>query len=205
MRILIAEDDATSRTILQAVLKKGGYEVVAQSDGLEALEAFKQSDAPDLAILDLIMPKLDGLAVVREVRRIPTSRPPYIIILSTKAETTDVVAGLEAGADDYLVKPFDAAELRARIEVGRRMLDMRATLADKVQELALALEQVKTLRGIVPICANCKNVRDDQGYWSRVENYIREHTEAEFSHAVCPDCMNKLYPQFRERGRASKR
>lgn len=205
MRILIAEDDATSRTILQAVLKKGGYDVVSREDGLEALEAFKESDAPDLAIIDLIMPKLDGLELVREVRAIPTSRPPYIIILSTKSETTDVVAGLDAGADDYLVKPFDAAELRARVEVGRRMLEMRATLADKVQELALALEQVKTLRGIVPICANCKNVRDDQGYWSRVENYIKEHTEAEFSHAVCPDCMKKLYPQFKEKGRAAKR
>jgi phosphoserine phosphatase RsbU/P len=200
MRILIAEDDATSRTILRAVLSKGGYDVVSRDDGLEALEAFKQPDAPDLAIVDLIMPKLDGLELLREVRAMQTSRPPYIIILSTKGETTDVVAGLDAGADDYLVKPFDAAELRARVEVGRRMIEMRAVLADKVQELAQALEQVKTLRGIVPICANCKNVRDDQGYWNRVETYVREHTLAEFSHAVCPDCMIKLYPQFEERG-----
>src|SRR5688572_7116304 len=183
MRILIAEDDATSRTILQAVLSKGGYEVVSSADGLEALEAFKQSDAPDLAIVDLIMPKIDGLELVRQVRTLSTPRPPYIIILSTKSETADVVAGLDAGADDYLVKPFDASELRARVEVGRRMLEMRAVLADKVQELALALDQVKTLRGIVPICANCKNVRDDQGYWNRVETYMREHTGAEFSHA----------------------
>ena len=204
MRILIAEDDATSRTILQAVLGKGGYEVVSRADGLEALEAFKQSDAPDLAIVDLIMPKLDGLELVREVRALPTPRPPYIIILSTKSETTDVVAGLDAGADDYLVKPFDAAELRARVEVGRRMLEMRAVLADKVQELALALDQVKTLRGIVPICANCKNVRDDQGYWNRVETYMRDHTGAEFSHAVCPDCMDKLYPQLQEKRRRSQ-
>jgi phosphoserine phosphatase RsbU/P len=204
MRILIAEDDATSRTILQAVLSKGGYEVVSSADGLEALEAFKQSDAPDLAIVDLIMPKIDGLELVREVRTLPTPRPPYIIILSTKSETADVVAGLDAGADDYLVKPFDASELRARVEVGRRMLEMRAVLADKVQELALALDQVKTLRGIVPICANCKNVRDDQGYWNRVETYMREHTGAEFSHAVCPDCMEKLYPQLQERGRSKR-
>jgi DNA-binding response OmpR family regulator len=204
MRILIAEDDATSRTILTAVLSKGGYEVVARADGLEALEAFKQSDPPDLAIVDLIMPKIDGLELVREVRALPTPRPPYIIILSTKSETADVVAGLDAGADDYLVKPFDAAELRARVEVGRRMLEMRAVLADKVQELALALDQVKTLRGIVPICANCKNVRDDQGYWNRVETYMRDHTGAEFSHAVCPDCMEKLYPQLQAKGRSKR-
>ncbi len=204
MRILIAEDDATSRTILQAVLSKNGYDVVSVSDGLAALEAFQQADAPDVAIVDLIMPKLDGLEVVREVRAVKAVRPPYIIILSTKRETADVVAGLDAGADDYLAKPFDASELRARVEVGRRMIEMRATLADKVQELALALEQVKTLRGIVPICANCKNVRDDQGYWNRVETYFREHTEAEFSHAVCPDCMTKLYPQFNERRRSKR-
>jgi phosphoserine phosphatase RsbU/P len=204
MRILIAEDDATSRTILQAVLRKGGYEVDSCADGLEALEAFKQSDPPDLAIVDLIMPKIDGLELVRQVRALPSTHPPYLIILSTKSETADVVAGLDAGGDDYLVKPFDAAELRARVEVGRRMLEMRAVLADKVQELALALDQVKTLRGIVPICANCKNVRDDQGYWNRVETYMREHTGAEFSHAVCPDCMDKLYPQLQERGRSKR-
>jgi sigma-B regulation protein RsbU (phosphoserine phosphatase) len=204
MRILIAEDDATSRTILQAVLSKNGYDVVSVSDGLAALDAFQQVDAPDVAIVDLIMPKLDGLEVVREVRAIKAVRPPYIIILSTKSATADVVAGLDAGADDYLTKPFDASELRARVEVGRRMIEMRATLADKVQELALALEQVKTLRGIVPICANCKNVRDDQGYWNKVETYFREHTEAEFSHAVCPDCMTKLYPQFSERRRSKR-
>jgi sigma-B regulation protein RsbU (phosphoserine phosphatase) len=204
MRILIAEDDATSRTILQAVLSKNGYDVVSVSDGLAALDAFQQVDAPDVAIVDLIMPKLDGLEVVREVRAIKAVRPPYIIILSTKSAIADVVAGLDAGADDYLTKPFDASELRARVEVGRRMIEMRATLADKVQELALALEQVKTLRGIVPICANCKNVRDDQGYWNKVETYFREHTEAEFSHAVCPDCMTKLYPQFNERRRSKR-
>src|SRR5688572_14172144 len=110
MRILIAEDDATSRTILQAVLSKNGYDVVSVSDGLAALEALQQADAPDVAIVDLIMPKLDGLDVVREVRAIKAVRPPYIIILSTKSATTDVVAGLDAGADDYLTKPFDASE-----------------------------------------------------------------------------------------------
>ncbi len=204
MRILIAEDDATSRTILMAVLGKSGYEFESTADGLEALEAFKQSDPPDLAIVDLIMPKIDGLELVREIRALRAPRPPYVIILSTKSETADVVAGLDAGADDYLAKPFDATELRARIEVGRRMLEMRAVLADKVQELAAALEQVKTLRGIVPICANCKNVRDDQGYWNRVETYMRDHTGAEFSHAVCPDCMDKLYPQLQEKGRSKR-
>ncbi len=196
MRILIAEDDATSRTVLTALLTKEGYDVTATADGEQAWRILKQPAAPPLGILDLMMPKLDGLEVVRRVRALPTQWPPYLIMLTTKSDKVDVIAGLGAGANDYLAKPFDLGELRARVEVGRRMIEMQITLAAKVDELRLAVEQVKTLRGIVPICASCKNIRDDQGYWSRVESYVRDHTEAEFSHAVCPDCMKKLYPQF---------
>jgi DNA-binding response OmpR family regulator len=176
MRILIAEDDATSRTVLAAVLRKDGYDVLATADGTRAWQAFQQPDAPALAILDLMMPELDGLEVVRRVRALPTQWPPYLIMLTTKSEKADVIAGLEAGANDYLAKPFDAGELRARVEVGRRMIDMQTALAAKVDELRQALEQVRTLRGIVPICSSCKNIRDDQGYWSRVEIYVRDHT-----------------------------
>ncbi len=128
----------------------------------------------------------------------PASAPPYLIIVSTKSEKSDVIAALDAGANDYLTKPFDPGELRARIEVGRRMIEMRFELNEKVKELKQALAEVRTLKGIVPICANCKNVRDDQGYWNRVESYLNEHTEADFTHAVCPDCMKRLYPQFED-------
>ncbi len=197
MRILIAEDDATSRTVLEAILTKDGYEVVATGDGISALAALEQSGAPELAILDLMMPGIDGLELMRRIRALPNQLPPYLIMVSSKAEKLDVIAGLDAGADDYLTKPFDPGELRARVKVGCRMLEMRIALGDKVKQLALALEQVRTLRGIVPICASCKNVRDDQGFWNRVEVYVRDHTEAEFSHAVCPDCLRKLYPQFK--------
>lgn len=196
MRILIAEDDTTSRAVLTAVLTQEGYDVTATADGDQAWQVLKQPAAPPLGILDLMMPKLDGLEVVRRVRALPTQLPPYLIMLTTKSDKVDVIAGLGAGANDYLAKPFDPGELRARVEVGRRMIEMQIALAAKVDELRLAVEQVKTLRGIVPICASCKNIRDDQGYWSRVESYVRDHTEAEFSHAVCPDCMKKLYPQF---------
>ena len=197
MRILIAEDDATSRTILEAILRRDGYDVVSTVDGTSALKALEAAGAPDLAIIDLMMPGIDGLELMRRIRAMNNPLPPYLIILSSKGEKLDVIAGLDAGADDYLAKPFDPGELRARVKVGRRMLEMRIALDDKVKQLALALDQVRTLRGIVPICANCKNVRDDRGFWNRVETYVRDHTEAEFSHAVCPDCMRKLYPQFK--------
>lgn len=198
MRILIAEDDATSRIVLATVLTKDGYDVTATDDGGAAWEVLQKPDAPRLAILDLMMPGIDGLELVRRVRAIPSVAPPYLIIVSTKSEKVDVIAALDAGANDYLTKPFDPGELRARIEVGRRMIEMRFELNEKVEELSQALAEVRTLKGIVPICANCKNVRDDQGYWNRVETYLNEHTEADFTHAVCPDCMKRLYPQFKD-------
>jgi sigma-B regulation protein RsbU (phosphoserine phosphatase) len=196
MRILIAEDDATSRIVLATVLTKDGYDVTATDDGGAAWEVLQKPDTPRLAILDLMMPGIDGLELVRRVRAIPSIAPPYLIIVSTKSEKSDVIAALDAGANDYLTKPFDPGELRARIEVGRRMIEMRFELNENVKELKKALAEVRTLKGIVPICANCKNVRDDQGYWNRVESYLNEHTEADFTHAVCPDCMKRLYPQF---------
>jgi len=198
MRILIAEDDATSRIVLATVLTKDGYDVTATDDGGAAWEVLKKPDAPRLAILDLMMPGIDGMDLVRRVRAIPSVAPPYLIIVSTRSEKADVISALDAGANDYLTKPFDPGELRARIEVGRRMIEMRFELNEKVDELKQALAEVRTLKGIVPICANCKNVRDDQGYWNRVESYLNEHTEADFTHAVCPDCMKRLYPQFKD-------
>lgn len=198
MKILIAEDDFTSRTMLAAVLTKCGYDVISTSDGEAALAAFNQSDLPQLAVLDWEMPGMDGLEVCRRIRDGHLSNPPYIIILTNRGEKADIISGLEAGANDYLAKPFDPGELRARVEVGRRMVEMQAALADKVLELREAFEQIKTLRGIVPICASCKKIRDDQGYWSQVEVYVRDHTEAEFSHDICPECMKKMYPDFCE-------
>jgi DNA-binding response OmpR family regulator len=196
MRILIAEDDFTSRGMLAAVLKKAGHEVVETVNGLEAWQALQEPDAPRLVILDWMMPEMDGLEVLRRVRALPADRPPYILMLTGKTDKAEVIAGLDAGANDYLAKPFDPGELRARVEVGRRMVEMQDKLAEKIGELQRALAEIKTLRGIVPICASCKKIRDDKGYWNQVEVYVRDHTEAEFSHGICPECMKKLYPEF---------
>ncbi len=192
MRILIAEDDVTERSVLTAVLGKFGHEVVASVNGAEAWQIMQQPDAPKLAILDWVMPKMDGNEVVRRIRTMNTSRPPYIIMLTSKAEKGDIIAGLDAGANDYLTKPFDPAELRARVEVGFRMLELQSTLADKVSELQKALNEVRTLRGLIPICMYCKKIRDDKGFWGQVEAYVSAHTEAEFTHGCCPVCAEKF-------------
>ena len=196
MRILIAEDDFTSRGMLAAVLRKAGHEPVETVNGREAWEEIQKPDAPRLVILDWMMPEMDGLEVLRRVRAVETDRPPYILMLTTKTDKAEIVAGLDAGANDYLAKPFDVGELRARIEVGRRMVQMQDALAGKIEELQQALAEIKTLRGIVPICASCKKIRDDAGFWQQVEVYVRDHSEAEFSHGICPECMKKLYPEF---------
>lgn len=196
MRILIAEDDFTSRSMLAAVLSKAGHEPVEAADGAQAWDALQQPDAPQIVILDWMMPDMDGLDVLRQVRALPTDRPPYILMLTSKIEKEEIIAGLEAGANDYVTKPFDVGELFARVEVGRRMVELADALAAKVEELQHAMAEIKTLRGIVPICANCKSIRDDQGFWRQVEVYVRDHTEAQFSHGICPTCMKRLYPEF---------
>jgi sigma-B regulation protein RsbU (phosphoserine phosphatase) len=196
MRILIAEDSSTARTILTAMLEKCGHEVLATCDGLQAWGALRRPDAPRLAILDWMMPGMDGPDVCRRARSLRTERPCYLMLLTTRSDKADLVAGLEAGANDYVTKPPDLGELRARIEVGRRLVEAQDQLADKVEQLRSALDHVKTLRGILPICAHCKKIRDDAGYWSQVETYVRNHSEAEFSHGICPSCVAKLYAEL---------
>jgi two-component system, cell cycle response regulator len=128
MRILIAEDDFTSRSMLAAVLRKSGHEVVETSNGAEAWEILQQPQAPKLIIVDWMMPELDGLELVRLIRSLPTDHPPYLIMLTAKGDKADIITGLDAGADDYLGKPFDPGELRARVEVGCRMVEMQTAL-----------------------------------------------------------------------------
>ncbi|MBT3289588.1 MAG: response regulator transcription factor [Victivallales bacterium] len=199
MRILIAEDNATARALLSGTLRKSGYEVEETVNGTEAWQALQRPDAPELAILDWMMPEMSGLEVVGLVRALPSSRPPYLIILTSRDGKADTIAGLDAGANDYVAKPFDAGELRARVNAGRRIIELQSALDARAEELRQALDQVKTLRGIVPICANCKKIRDDQGYWNQVEVYVRDHTEARFTHGICPECIEVLYPELSEK------
>jgi DNA-binding response OmpR family regulator len=199
MRILIAEDDPVSRLMLTATLQKWQYEVITTADGASALKALQAADAPKLAILDWMMPELDGLEVCRALRRQPKLEPTYIILLSAKTEKGDLVEGLEAGADDYLSKPFDRSELRARLHVGLRMVELQKTLAERVRELEEALASVKQLQGLIPICSYCKKIRDDKNYWQQVECYVSAHTDARFSHGICPSCLeNIVNPQLKK-------
>lgn len=128
MKILVADDDAVSRRLLEVTLKKWGYDVVVADDGDKAWEVLQREDAPQLAILDWVMPGMDGPEICREVRTFGDQRYIYLLLLTAKSEKEDLVKGMEAGADDFLTKPFDVQELRTRLRAGTRILDLQETL-----------------------------------------------------------------------------
>lgn len=128
MKILIAEDDVSSRSVLTRMLSQNGYEVIETTNGADAWQVLQQPDAPRLVILDWMMPEMDGPEVVRRVRALQTDRPPHIILLSARSDKANIITGLEIGANDYLVKPFDPGEFLARVEAGARMVEMQLTL-----------------------------------------------------------------------------
>jgi phosphoserine phosphatase RsbU/P len=204
VRVLIAEDDVVSHRLLEATLTKWGYEVIATTDGLQAFDVLSQPNAPSLAVLDWMMPGLDGAEVCRRARSLGTDRLLYIILLTAKGRKEDIVEGLTSGADDYVIKPFDRSELKARINVGERILRLQAELAARVKELELALTNVKLLQGLLPICCYCKKIRNDHNYWQQVDTYIADHSEAQFTHGICPECRDKIVKPELERLKVSE-
>ena len=192
MRILVAEDDPVSRLLLETHVKKWGHEPLTVTDGAAAWETLQREDAPALAILDWMMPGLDGLEVCRRARARTGAPPLYIILLTARTDRQDTIDGLGAGADDFVTKPFDAAELRARVGVGIRVVELQRELAARIAELEAALERVDKLHGILPICSYCKKVRSDSDSWQQMEAYVSAHSTIRFNHGVCPECVKTV-------------
>ena len=199
MKLLIAEDDLASRRLLETLVAHWGYDAVATKDGLEAWHAFERDDAPSLALLDWNMPRMEGIEVCLRIKESARLRSTYVILLTAQGKSENIVTGLEAGADDYIVKPYRREELRARLKVATRTVALQQSLADRVQALQDALAQVKRLQGLLPMCAWCKKIRSDEHYWQSVDHYLAQHTEAQFSHSICPDCRDTLVQPAQER------
>lgn len=201
MRILIADDEIQYQTMLQKFVIRWGYEVEITDNGIDALDLLTGNQAPDIALLDWNMPGLQGVDICRTVRSADSSAYRYLILLTGNTSREHIVEGLKSGADDYITKPFESGELFARLEVGRRTVQLHQNLRDKITELQKAISHIKTLQGLLPICCVCKKIRDDQGYWNQIEDYIARNSGAGFTHGLCPDCLQSHYPEVYERRR----
>jgi DNA-binding response OmpR family regulator len=175
MKLLIAEDDPLFRRLLQQILAPD-YEVIATQDGNQAWAALQQPDAPQLAILDWVMPGMSGPQVCRKVRQCSSLDSMYLIILTAKNTLADVVSGLRAGADDYVTKPFSPEEIRARVKIGERILDLKASLADRAEEANDSREQETRLKQILLSLSRrrARTVLENTG----VEAHLRQSSEA---------------------------
>ena len=197
MRVLVADDEATSRHLIQTVLTGWGFEVLLAAEGGEALDILGASSPPEIVLLDWIMPGADGLEVCRRIRAAKPHATTYIILVTARGGLENVVQGLEAGADDYLTKPFDPRELRARLRAGVRIVQLQGALLERYRQLEESLKRVKQLQGLLPICSYCKKIRNDRNYWEQVDAYVASHSEAQFTHGVCPECYElHLKPQL---------
>lgn len=191
MRVLIADDDRVSAAALAGTLRQWRFDVTAAHDGTAAWELL-QEQRPAMAIVDWMMPGMDGPTICRHIRREPLLAGTYVIVLTSRDSTADLVVALEAGADDYVVKPFNRDELRARVQVGARVATLQSRLAERVTELQDALAKITQLEGLLPICSYCKRIRTSEAQWDSIEQYVSERSQAEFTHGVCPSCFERV-------------
>jgi sigma-B regulation protein RsbU (phosphoserine phosphatase) len=199
MRILVAEDDAVTRRIVDVTLARLGWDVITAVDGNAAWRAFetlKGENAPELAVLDWMMPGMEGIEICRRLRATPGFELVYVILLTSRGEKQDLSEGLAAGANDYIAKPFDPVELEARVRVGERMVKLQRSLAARIAEVEAALAHVQRLQGLLPICSYCKKVRNETNYWEQVESYLSSHSDLDFTHSICPDCMETMLKEL---------
>lgn len=184
-RILIVDDDQLNISILTEILKSD-YEIIAAESGEKALKTVAGPHPPDLILLDILMPEMDGYQVCSSIKADENTTHIPIVFVTAVSEAMDAAKAFELGAVDYVTKPFNPVTVKARITTHIR-------LSTTVQELETALKEVKRLNGLLPICASCKKIRDDSGYWRQVERYLEEYSEARFSHGMCPECSETLY------------
>ena len=181
--ILVIDDQPANLKVLLSFLQEHDFRVYMMDSGQRALTVLPKIK-PDLILLDVMMPGMNGFEVCRRIKADKELTPVPVIFMTALDSVGDKMAGFSAGAVDYITKPFQQAEVLARVNT-------HVTLRKRERELEHALEEIKTLTGILPICAYCKQIRNDEGYWQQVEEYIAEHSRAMFSHGICPSCYRR--------------
>jgi AmiR/NasT family two-component response regulator len=198
--VLIAEDDPLVSEMIRGILEDLGYIVAGEAaDGQQVIE-LTQRLQPDVIVMDIEMPQIDGIEATRRIHKFC----PIPVVILTAYETPGLIEQASAaGVGAYLIKPPKMRDLDRAITIALArfsdMLQLRrlnAELQTRNDKLQAALTNMKTLRGLLPICASCKRIRDDHGYWQQVEIYIREHSEADFTTGICPECAKRLYPDY---------
>ncbi len=198
-RVLVADDDERPRQLLAHYLRSWDFHVTDCRDGLEAVRLLEAEHAPTLALIDWKMPGLEGVEICRRIRnRRGSHRYTYIILVTGES---DAAAGLEAGADDFVTKPYNVDELRARLTVGQRVIGLERRLAEHIEKLREALDQVAQLPSVgaaVCLCPSCKRVHEGGEQWRPVETYLQEHTGAYPVHETCPECRGQAEQEARD-------
>ena len=209
LKILIVDDDSISQKLLKGLLEKQGHSnILISNSGDHALELIT-NNPPDLILLDVFMPGIEGYEVCRRLKvDTATAHIPIIMVTGGAVQADEAVKkSFKAGATDFITKPIRSIEFLARVKSGliiKRNHDLlveeikqRKTAEKEKEKLIEKLEQasieIKSLQGIIPICSHCKKIRDDKGYWNILEAYLQKHSDATFSHGMCPDCSDKLY------------
>ena len=185
--VLIVDDTVENLRILIEMLKDD-YQLVPVKSGESALKILENGPYPDLILLDIVMPQMDGYEVCSRIKDSPKSCHIPVIFITTLSEAVDETKAFTIGAVDYITKPFNPMTAKARVKT-------HVELSRAMKALQQALEKIQTLNGLIPICSVCKKIRDDKGYWNLLEAYIEAHSNALFSHGLCPDCADKLYAE----------
>jgi len=203
--ILVVDDSRANLRLLVDILTQQGYKARPVMDGYAALKAVK-AQPPDLILLDIMMPGIKGYAVCEHLKNDDSYKNIPIIFLSALHDSQDKVEAFAKGGVDYITKPFQPDEVVARVNTHLTICHLQKDLQKRNKQLEEknamledALAQVKKLSGLLPLCANCSKVRNDDGYWQDVASYIRHHSEADITHGICPDCVKKLYPEIYQR------
>ncbi len=200
--ILIVDDVEQNIGLLYSILRNEEYRFAVAENGKGALEAL-QLEPPDLVLLDVMLPDLSGFEILAWMKEDEKFAGIPVIFITARSSLEDKLLGFEKGAVDYITKPFQDREVVMRVKTHLELKRRRDEQEALIARLRSALEEVKQLRGIIPICAGCKSIRTDGGYWQQVEEYISSHSEIEFSHGLCPACIRKLYPDLAEEGDSS--
>jgi DNA-binding response OmpR family regulator len=197
--ILVVDDRPENLRFLAEALSGAGYRPRPVKSGRLAIEGARR-DPPNLILLDINMPGMNGYAVCDAMKSDELLADIPVIFVSALDDTFDKVKAFEHGGVDYVTKPFQVEEVLARVETHLVLRRLQVEQERTIEKLNDALDEIKTLRSFIPICAHCKEIRNDEGYWQSVEQYMNEHAGMTFSHSICPNCLKKHYPEYEENG-----